>query len=246
MSNVHVWVCHLLIAFMKHKHKRKSSYFLWASVFVLRAGNTAITHTHTHRMFVVANKNIDKTVTEMTEPTNHSTFPMCLLRWYFGWNDAVLIMQAHIICTKYATVGCSVYIFHRSHCWIIGKTSYTRNREQCKTSGSHLAKCNGHVPKIGLFSSINIADSINSKLMHFEMYVYALCILHLVVPSLVLLHQMVNVVQLCTITQNASVTISCSLEQRQRGWKTQHEINIRWTFVVGLSRINLHNITAWL
>lgn len=33
---------------------------------------------------------------------------------------------------------------------------------------------------------------------------------------------------------------------RQRGWNIQHEINIRWTFVVGLSRINLHNITAWL
>lgn len=222
MSNVHVWVCHLLIAFMMHKHKRKSSYFLWASVFVLRAGNTAITHTH--RMFVVANENIDKTVTEMTEPTNHSTFPMCLLRCYIGWNDAVSIMQAHIICTKYATVGCSVYILHRSYVDIVHSKQRTVQNFWLTFGKMQWTRSKNSV----LFSSINIADSINSKLMHFEMYVYALCILHLVVPSLVWLHQMVNVVQLCTITQNASVTISCSLKQRQKQRATERMKHPTW------------------
>lgn len=137
----------------------------------------------------------------------------------------------------------------------------------------HLPKYNGHVPKGGLFSSINIADNINSTLMHFEMYVYALCILHRLHSASahfvicyfntafgstqpnVLLHQSVTVCSCvhkipvhwchrhgccCRFLHFAHTETGRKCERE----KKPNEINIRCTFVVGPTRINLHNITA--
>lgn len=59
---------------------------------------------------------------------------------------------------------------------------------------AHLPKYSGHVPKIGLFNSINIADNINSTLMHFEMYGLCVCTstLHWQYHTAVVLHQIVT------------------------------------------------------
>lgn len=116
----------------------------------------------------------------------------------------------------------------------------------------------GHVPKIGLFSSINIAVNINSTLMHFEMciYVYAHCIaLHWHCLAAVVLYQNVTL-RSCAIAQMLACCLFPALKiTKQNRTKIQNkkqrkimttEINIRCTFVVGSTRIDRYNITARL